>query len=154
MAERYTRGKNPNSLANLQKGHPLKANDERTRAIREKALQKRKTRAEVEKILDENLTEAVDAITSASSFEEYRKRATEGHNQLQRVLARECIDSRRAFGAVQWIFDRIKGKPTQVIDNNLSGDLNVSKPAIVFNDVEGASRKGEEERLQSEEEDI
>lgn len=50
--------------------------------------------------------------------------------------------------------ERFCGKPTQVIDNNITGDLEVSKPPIVFKDVESASREGEEERLHSEEEDI
>ena len=116
--------------------------------------EERRRKAEQERKLDDNLSEALDSLDADMPQEEYRKLTIGGHNHIQRIFAREFNDPKRAFPALQWLYDRVKGKPTQVVDNNITGDLEVSKPPIVFKDVESASREGEEERLHSEEEDI
>ena len=147
--------RNPNSLANLKNGKKFSATDGSARAAGVKSGIVRRTQAELEKLLDENLADAIDVLTSDSSIDSYMQNAKTATNQMQRILAREFSDGRKAFAAVQWIFDRVKGRPTQVVDNNLSGGVEVVKPKIVFKDIEAATRAAEEKRLQDDtEEDI
>lgn len=86
---------------------------------------------------------------------EIKRRATDDNlPQHKRIDAIRALNPKTAREDMKDLEEWANGKPTQPIDNNIAGSLDVSKPSIVFNDVEGASRKGEEERLQSEEEDI
>lgn len=155
MAEKYGRGRNPNSLANLKKGHPLKSEDGSAKRASDKAAIKRRTDAERKERAAASLDIYDDVYFTPHPLSDIKSRATDDElTQQERLAALRSMNPKTADEDLKWYYDRVLGKPTQVIDNNLSGDLNVSKPSIVFNDVEGASRKGEEERLQSEEEDI
>ena len=155
MTEKYGRGKNPNSLANLKKRTSFNSEDGRATAAAKKLGAMRRDRAAAKDVVWGWILDRIELYNTPRSKSEILERSK--NDQLphhQRVDALRSMNPKMAKEDIQDIEERVLGKPTQVIDNNLSGDLNVSKPSIVFNDVEGASRKGEEERLQSEEEDI
>ena len=162
MTEKAGWGRHDNSLKALdenREGTQFKVNDERTRMLGQIGGTNRATNELLSRELGPELAATIVAFVKTyfvgrCSFDEIRKAATSGDCQAIRTMALESTNPKKAMAFLQWLVELVWGKPTQRTETELSGDLNVSKPSIVFNDVEGASRKGEEERLQSEEEDI
>lgn len=103
----------------------------------------RKTRAEVERLLNENLDEALSLLSADISREDFMKVASNGRNQMQRILAREFSDPRKAFDAVGWAFDRVLGRSLQQIRQQQTVDFKPEKPTIVFRDIERQVRQEE-----------
>lgn len=96
----------------------------------------RKTRAEVERLLNENLDEALSLLSADISREDFMKVASNGRNQMQRILAREFSDPSKAFDAVGWAFDRVLGRSLQQIRQQQTVDFKPEKPVIIFKDIE------------------
>lgn len=151
------------SLDEYREGTQFKVNDERTRILGQIGGTNRAANQAVNELLSREIGPELAATLIAfvktyfvgrCSLDEIRKAATSGDCQAIRTMALESTNPKKAMAFLQWLVELVWGKPTQRTETEFSGDLNVSKPSIVFNDVEGASRKGEEERLQSEEEDI
>lgn len=131
------RGRHPNSRKNIERNIGSFADvPGLASAAGVQSGIKRKSRAEVEHLLNENLDEALSLLDANMSHEEFKKVATEGRNQMQRILAREFNDPRTAFDAIGWAFDRVLGRSVQQIRQQQSIDVAPTKPVIVFKDIE------------------
>lgn len=132
-----TRGQHPNSRKNIAHNSGSFADRPGLAAAAGRASGiKRKTRAEVEHLLNENLDEALSLLDADMTREDFMKVASEGRNQMQRILAREFSDPRKAFDAVGWAFDRVLGRSLQQIRQQQTVDFKPEKPVIVFKDIE------------------
>ena len=129
------RGQHPNSRKNLRSGAfadmPGLAS-----AAAKKSATVRKSRAEVERLLNDNLDEALSLLDADMTREDFMKVAADGRNQMQRILAREFSDPRKAFDAVGWALDRVLGRSLQQIRQQQTVDFQPEKPTIVFRDIE------------------
>lgn len=96
----------------------------------------RKQRAEVERLLNENLDEALTLLDADMTREDFMKVASNGRNQMQRILAREFSDPSTAFDAIGWAFDRVLGRSLQQIRQQQSVEVKPEKPVIIFKDIE------------------
>ena len=83
----------------------------------------RKQRAEVERLLNENLDEALTLLDADMTREDFMKVASNGRNQMQRILAREFSDPSTAFDAIGWAFDRVLGRSLQQIRQQQSVEV-------------------------------
>lgn len=142
------------ALEKYGKSTQFKPKDKRTEVLRQKAVITRRTNAEKKERAEASLDAYDDVYFTPHSPGEIKDRMLNGETHQERVVAARSLNLDTADEDLKWYYDRILGKPKQVVDNNITGDLEVSKPPIVFKDVESASREGEEERLHSEEEDI
>jgi hypothetical protein len=86
--------------------------------------------------LNENLDEALSLLDADMTREDFMKVASEGRNQMQRILAREFSDPRKAFDAIGWAFDRVLGRSLQQIRQQTDMNFKPEKPVIVFKDIE------------------
>lgn len=132
-----TRGQHPNSRKNIARNSGSFADRPGLAAAAGRASGiKRKTRAEVEHLLNENLDEALSLLDADMTREDFMKVASEGRNQMQRILAREFSDPRKAFDAIGWAFDRVLGRSLQQIRQQTDMNFKPEKPVIVFKDIE------------------
>lgn len=132
-----TRGQHPNSRKNIARNSGSFADRPGLAAAAGRASGiKRKTRAEVEHLLNENLDEALSLLDANMTREDFMKVASDGRNQMQRILAREFSDPRKAFDAVGWAFDRVLGRSLQQIRQQTDMNFKPEKPVIVFKDIE------------------
>jgi len=104
----------------------------------------RKNRAEVERLLNENLDEALTMLDADMTREDFNRVASEGRNQMQRILAREFSDPRKAFDAIGWAFDRVLGRSLQQIRQQTDMNVKPEKPVIVFKDIERQVKEASE----------
>lgn len=87
---------------------------------REKGLATRRTNAEMVAIIDENLSEILDELNKEQPLADFREKATQGRNQIQRILALDLSNPKTARKAWNEIVDRTKGRPSQEV--KLSND--------------------------------
>lgn len=104
----------------------------------------RKKRAEVEQMLNDNLDEALTLLDANMTREQFNEVARNGRNQMQRILAREFSDSKTAFDAIGWAFDRVLGRSLQQIRQQQQIDVRPEKPVIVFKDIERQVKEASE----------
>lgn len=132
-----TRGQHPNSRKNIARNSGSFADRPGLAAAAGRASGVvRKTRAEVERLLNENLDEALSLLDADMTREDFNRVASEGRNQMQRILAREFSDPRKAFDAIGWAFDRVLGRSLQQIRQQTDMNFKPEKPVIVFKDIE------------------
>lgn len=132
-----TRGQHPNSRKNIARNSGSFADRPGLAAAAGRASGVvRKSRAEVERLLNENLDEALSLLDADMTREDFMKVASEGRNQMQRILAREFSDPRKAFDAIGWAFDRVLGRSLQQIRQQTDMNFKPEKPFIVFKDIE------------------
>lgn len=132
-----TRGQHPNSRKNIARNSGSFADRPGLAAAAGRASGVvRKSRAEIERLLNENLDEALSLLDADMTREDFNRVASEGRNQMQRILAREFSDSRKAFDAIGWAFDRVLGRSLQQIRQQTDMNFKPEKPVIVFKDIE------------------
>lgn len=132
-----TRGQHPNSRKNIARNSGSFADRPGLAAAAGRASGVvRKTRAEIERLLNENLDEALSLLDADMTREDFNRVASEGRNQMQRILAREFSDPRKAFDAIGWAFDRVLGRSLQQIRQQTDMNFKPEKPVIVFKDIE------------------
>lgn len=132
-----TRGQHPNSRKNIARNSGSFADRPGLAAAAGRASGVvRKSRAEIERLLNENLDEALSLLDADMTREDFMKVASEGRNQMQRILAREFSDPRKAFDAIGWAFDRVLGRSLQQIRQQTDMNFKPEKPVIVFKDIE------------------
>jgi len=132
-----TRGQHPNSRKNIARNSGSFADRPGLAAAAGRASGiKRKTRAEIERLLNENLDEALSLLDADMTRDDFNRVASEGRNQMQRILAREFSDPRKAFDAIGWAFDRVLGRSLQQIRQQTDMNFKPEKPVIVFKDIE------------------
>ena len=132
-----TRGQHPNSRKNIARNSGSFADRPGLAAAAGRASGVvRKTRAEVERLLNENLDEALSLLDADMTREDFNRVASEGRNQMQRILARALSDPRKAFDAIGWAFDRVLGRSLQQIRQQTDMNFKPEKPVIVFKDIE------------------
>lgn len=145
MANKHSRGRHPNSIANLSSNAGRFAADA---AAAEQAGRRsgaaRKGRAKLEAVLESNLAEAVELLCSDISQEHFRQIASCGRNQMQRIIARSFSDSRTAFASIQWVFDRLQGRSVQMIRQQTELQADAAKPVIVFRSTERKQTNSED----------
>lgn len=137
------RGQHPNSRKNLRSGAFADMPGLASAAAKKSAIV-RKTRAEVERLLNENLDEALSLLDADMTREDFNRVADNGRNQMQRILAREFSDPRKAFDAIGWAFDRVLGRSLQQIRQQTDMNVKPEKPVIVFKDIERQVRETSE----------
>ena len=130
------RGEHPNSRKNLKTSGRFADVPGAAAAAGRASGIVRKSRAEVERLLNDNLDEALSLLDADMTREDFMKVAADGRNQMQRILAREFSDPRKAFDAVGWAFDRVLGRSLQQIRQQQTVDFQPEKPTIVFRDIE------------------
>ena len=136
------RGQHPNSRKNIERNSGRFADQPgAAKAAGIASGLKKKSRAEVERLLNENLDEALSLLDADMTREDFMKVASEGRNQMQRILAREFSDPRKAFDAIGWAFDRVLGRSLQQIRQQQTVDFKPEKPVIVFKDIERQVRE-------------
>ena len=138
------RGTHPNSRKNLTAEGRFADVPGAASEAGHKSAAVRKSRAEVEKLLNENLDEALSLLDASMTREQFREIANNGRNQMQRILAREFSDSKTAFDAIGWAFDRVLGRSLQQIRQQTDMSFKPEKPVIVFKDIERAVKKASE----------
>lgn len=139
-----TRGQHPNSRKNIARNSGSFADRPGLAAAAGRASGVvRKSRAEIERLLNENLDEALSLLDADMTREDFMKVASEGRNQMQRILAREFSDPRKAFDAIGWAFDRVLGRSLQQIRQQTDMNFKPEKPVIVFKDIERQVRQEE-----------
>lgn len=132
-----TRGQHPNSRKNIARNSGSFADRPGLAAAAGRASGVvRKSRAEIERLLNENLDEALSLLDADMTREDFNRVASEGRNQMQRILAREFSDPRKAFDAIGWAFDRVLGRSLQQIRQQTDMNFKPEKPVIVFKDIE------------------
>lgn len=132
-----TRGQHPNSRKNIARNSGSFADRPGLAAAAGRASGVvRKSRAEIERLLNENLDEALSLLDADMTREDFNRVADNGRNQMQRILAREFSDSRKAFDAIGWAFDRVLGRSLQQIRQQTDMNFKPEKPVIVFKDIE------------------
>lgn len=132
-----TRGQHPNSRKNIARNSGSFADRPGLAAAAGRASGVvRKTRAEIERLLNENLDEALSLLDADMTREDFNRVADNGRNQMQRILAREFSDPRKAFDAIGWAFDRVLGRSLQQIRQQTDMNFKPEKPVIVFKDIE------------------
>jgi len=132
-----TRGQHPNSRKNIARNSGSFADRPGLAAAAGRASGVvRKSRAEVERLLNENLDEALSLLDADMTREDFNRVADNGRNQMQRILAREFSDPRKAFDAIGWAFDRVLGRSLQQIRQQTDMNFKPEKPVIVFKDIE------------------
>ncbi len=136
------RGMHPNSRKNLRSGAFADKPGLAEEAAKKSAIV-RKSRAEIERLLNENLDEALSLLDADMTREQFTEVANKGRNQMQRILAREFSDPRKAFDAVGWAFDRVLGRSLQQIRQQTDMNFKPEKPVIVFKDIERQVRQEE-----------
>lgn len=126
------KGSNPASWEGLKKGRrKFTKDDPWTKAQAQKGGAALAHNFRAEQKLKENLEEFVAAITDDSTMKDFIKKPTEARNQLQRIMVMAASDKRTALALVQWLMDRVLGKPKQVTDVDL-GINESSRPVIQF----------------------
>lgn len=132
-----TRGQHPNSRKNIARNSGSFADRPGLAAAAGRASGVvRKSRAEIERLLNENLDEALSLLDADMTREDFNRVADNGRNQMQRILAREFSDPRKAFDAIGWAFDRVLGRSLQQIRQQTDMNFKPEKPVIVFKDIE------------------
>lgn len=132
-----TRGQHPNSRKNIARNSGSFADRPGLAAAAGRASGVvRKSRAEIERLLNENLDEALSLLDADMTRDDFNRVASEGRNQMQRILAREFSDPRKAFDAIGWAFDRVLGRSLQQIRQQTDMNFKPEKPVIVFKDIE------------------
>ncbi len=145
-------GTNPNSRKNIERNIGSFADRPGLAAAAGRAsVVARKKRAEIERLLNENLDEALSLLDADMTREDFLKVATNGRNQMQRILAREFSDPRKAFDAIGWAFDRVLGRSLQQIRQQVDANVKPEKPVIVFKDIERAARDDAQQHTDEEE---
>ena len=132
------RGKNPNSLANLSRNAGRFAYNALAAAeAGHKSGLARQGRANIAAVLEKHLAEAVAMLTEESTLEGVRQLAKQGSSQSERILAAVLTNTATAFDALQWLYERVRGRSVQMIRQNTELRANAEKPAIVFADSFG-----------------
>lgn len=135
-SKRSGNGRHPNSRKNIARNEGRFAEVPGAAAAAGRASGiVRKLRAEIERLLNENLDEALSLLDADMTREDFNRVASEGRNQMQRILAREFSDPRKAFDAVSWAFDRVLGRSLQQIRQQTDMNVKPEKPVIIFKDI-------------------
>ncbi len=114
-------GYNPKSLANLR---PRGWTDtEKAAAAGRLSGESKRRRKSAEQLADKFLDDLSRMAFGKSTLDDFRKLANDAPNQALRVMALSLCTPRTAAATMQWLLERIKGKPKMQIDQKVdAGD--------------------------------
>lgn len=111
---------NPKCLANLKNGFRTK---EMAQKAAYKSIEAQRRRKNAEQLADKFMDDLSRMAFGKSTLDDFRKLANEAPNQALRVMALSLCTPRTATATMQWLLERIKGKPKMQIDSKVeAGD--------------------------------
>lgn len=111
---------NPKCLENLKNGFRTK---EAAQSAAMKSIEARRRRKSAEEMADKFLDDLSRMAFGKSTLDDFRKLANDAPNQALRVMALSLCTPRTAAATMQWLLERIKGKPKMQIDQKVdAGD--------------------------------
>jgi len=111
---------NPKSLENLKNGFRTK---EAARSAAYKSIESARRRKSAEQLADKFLDDLSRMAFGKSTLDDFRRLANDAPNQALRVMALSLCTPRTATATMQWLLERIKGRPKVQVEQKVdTGD--------------------------------
>lgn len=114
---------NPKSLLNLRNG--FQTTELARKAAAASAASKRR-RKNCEEKADKFLDDLANMVFNKSSLDEFKEMAMKAPNQGLRAMALSLCNPKTAVTTIQWLLDRLKGKPKMALDTKVQADEGVT----------------------------